>query len=216
MWNNVDGRINAALNRIRKAFRGVLTRVNSTGQVQTIQGRGLAGERIQDNELFQHYGFTSNPLPGTMAVILPLGGKTSHGVIIATENATYRLTGLESGEVALYTDEGAKIVLKRGRIIDVECDIYRVTCKQFEVNAEEKADFNTPMVTASEQVTAQSKITGNGGMAIQGGAGATFEGNIEQTGGNYTTEGDVKAGAISLTGHHHIDSMSGNTSNAKA
>lgn len=216
MWNNVDGRINAALNRIRKAFRAVLTRVNSAGQVQTVQARGLAGEQIQDNELFQHYGFTSNPLPGTMAVILPLGGKTSHGVIIATENAAYRLTGLESGEVALYTDEGAKIVLKRGRIIDVECDTYRVTCKQYVVNAEKKADFNTPMVTASQQVTAQNKITGNGGMAIQGGAGTTFEGNIGQTGGNYTTDGDVKAGAISLTGHHHIDSMSGDTSDAKA
>ncbi|HEN3660477.1 TPA: phage baseplate assembly protein V [Yersinia enterocolitica] len=216
MWNNVDSRISAALNRIRRAFRAVLTRVNSGGQVQTVQARGLAGERLQDNELFQHYGFTSNPLPGTMAVILPLGGNTSHGVIIATEHGAYRLAGLKSGEVALYTDEGAKIVLKRGRIIDVECDTYRVTCKNYEVNAEEKADFNTPMVTASEQVTAQNKITGNGGMAIKGGTGATFEGNIGQSSGNYVTNGDVQAGKISLTGHHHIDSMGGNTSDAKA
>ncbi|QKJ05462.1 phage baseplate assembly protein V [Yersinia bercovieri] len=216
MWNSVDGRINAALNRIRKAFRAVLTRVNSDGQIQTVQARALAGEQLQDNELFQHYGFTSNPLPGTMAVILPLGGATSHGIVIATEHGAYRLQGLKSGEVALYTDEGAKIVLKRGRIIDVECDIYRVTCKNYEVNAENQADFNTPMVNASEQVTAQAKITGNGGMAIKGGTGATFEGNIEQTGGNYVTEGDVQAGDISLTGHHHIDSMSGNTSDAKA
>ncbi|HDL8324274.1 TPA: phage baseplate assembly protein V [Yersinia enterocolitica] len=216
MWNNVDGRINTALNRIRKAFRAVLTRVNSGGQIQTVQARALAGEQLQDNELFQHYGFTSNPLPGTMAVILPLGGATSHGIVIATEHGSYRLKGLKSGEVALYTDEGAKIVLKRGRIIEAECDTYRVTCKHYEVNAEDEANFNTPMVTASEQVTAQSKITGNGGMAIQGGTGATFEGNIEQTGGNYTTEGDVKAGAISLTGHHHTDSMNGPTSDAKA
>ncbi|CFQ99849.1 phage baseplate assembly protein V [Yersinia enterocolitica] len=216
MWNNVDSRINAALNRIRKAFRAVLTRVNSDGQVQTVQARGLAGEQLQDNELFQHYGFTSNPLPGTMAVILPLGGATSHGIVIATDHGSYRLKGLKSGEVALYTDEGAKIVLKRGRIIDVECDTYRVTCKNYEVNAEEKADFNTPMVTASEQVTAQNKITGNGGMAIKGGTGATFEGNINQTGGNYETDGDVKAGFISLLKHHHIDSMSGPTSDAKA
>ncbi|AJJ58912.1 MULTISPECIES: phage baseplate assembly protein V [Yersinia pseudotuberculosis complex] len=216
MWNSVDGRINTALNRIRKAFRAVLTRVNSGGQVQTVQARALAGEQLQDNELFQHYGFTSNPLPGTMAVILPLGGNTSHGVIIATEHGAYRLAGLQSGEVALYTDEGAKIVLKRGRIIDVECDTYRVTCKNYEVNAEEKADFNTPMVTASEQVTAQNKITGNGGMAIKGGTGATFEGNINQTSGNYETTGDVKAGSISLLKHHHIDSMSGSTSGAKA
>lgn len=127
-----------------------------------------------------------------------------------------QLAGLKSGEVALYTDEGAKIVLKRGRIIDVACDTYRVTCKNYEVNAEEKADFNTPMVTASEQVTAQNKITGNGGMAIKGGAGATFEGNIGQSSGNYVTNGDVQAGKISLTGHHHIDSVSGNTSDAKA
>ncbi|MGE4752463.1 phage baseplate assembly protein V [Yersinia enterocolitica] len=216
MWNNVDSRITAALNRIRRAFRAVLTRVNSSGQIQTVQARGLAGERLQDNELFQHYGFTSNPLPGTMAVILPLGGNTSHGVIIATEHGAYRLAGLKPGEVALYTDEGAKIVLKRGRIIDVECDTYRVKCKNYEVDAEEEAYFNTPMVTASQQVTARAKITGNGGMAIKGGAGATFEGNIGQTGGNYTTDGDVQAGNISLTGHHHIDSMSGDTSDAKA
>ncbi len=216
MWNNVDGRINTALNRIRKAFRAVLTRVNSGGQIQTVQARALAGEQLQDNELFQHYGFTSNPLPGTMAVILPLGGATSHGIVIATEHGAYRLKGLKSGEVALYTDEGAKIVLKRGRIIDVECDTYRVKCKNYEVDAEEEAYFNTPMVTASQQVTAQAKITGNGGMAIKGGTGAAFEGNIGQTGGNYTTDGDVQAGNISLTGHHHIDSMSGNTSDAKA
>ncbi|MGE5024610.1 phage baseplate assembly protein V [Yersinia enterocolitica] len=216
MWNNVDGRINTALNRIRKAFRAVLTRVNSGGQIQTVQARALAGEQLQDNELFQHYGFTSNPLPGTMAVILPLGGATSHGIVIATEHGAYRLKGLKSGEVALYTDEGAKIVLKRGRIIDVECDTYRVKCKNYEVDAEEEAYFNTPMVTASQQVTVQAKITGNGGMAIRGGTGAAFEGNIGQTGGNYTTDGDVQAGNISLTGHHHIDSMSGDTSDAKA
>ncbi|MGE4848761.1 phage baseplate assembly protein V [Yersinia enterocolitica] len=216
MWNNVDGRINTALNRIRKAFRAVLTRVNSGGQIQTVQARALAGEQLQDNELFQHYGFTSNPLPGTMAVILPLGGATSHGIVIATEHGAYRLKGLKSGEVALYTDEGAKIVLKRGRIIDVECDTYRVKCKNYEVDAEEEAYFNTPMVTASQQVTVQAKITGNGGMAIKGGTGAAFEGNIGQTGGNYTTDGDVQAGNISLTGHHHIDSMSGDTSDAKA
>ncbi|EKN3348238.1 phage baseplate assembly protein V [Yersinia ruckeri] len=216
MWNNVDSRINTALNRIRKAFRAVLTRVNSGGQVQTVQARALAGEQLQDNELFQHYGFTSNPLPGTMAVILPLGGATSHGIVIATEHGAYRLKGLKSGEVALYTDEGAKIVLKRGRIIDVECDTYRVKCKSYEINAENQADFNTPMVNASEQVTAQAKITGNGGMAIKGGTGATFEGNIGQTTGNYVTDGDVQAGEVSLTGHHHTDSMNGPTSDAKA
>ena len=73
MWNDVDQRIQRAMSGVRQAFRGVLTRADSASATQLVQADGLAGERLQDNELFQHYGFTSNPLPGTMAVVLPHG-----------------------------------------------------------------------------------------------------------------------------------------------
>ncbi|MFJ5428583.1 phage baseplate assembly protein V [Pectobacterium actinidiae] len=212
MWDDIERRINGALTRIRLAFRARLTRVNSAAPVQTFQAKGMAPESLQDSELFQHYGFTSTPLPGTMGIVLPLGGRTSHSIVIATEHATYRLQALEAGEVALYTDEGAKIVLKRGRLIETDCDEFRVNCKQFVVNAEEKADFNTPMVTASEQFTAQRQITGNGGMAIKGGAGASFDGNITQSSGDYQTSGDVHAGSVSLQGHIHNGDSGGTTS----
>jgi phage baseplate assembly protein V len=188
---------------VRNAFRGVLAMVSSDSSVQFVQGEGLAGETMQDNELFQHYGYTSNPPAGTMAVVVPVGGRTSHGIVIATEHSTYRLKALRQGEVALYTDEGAKIVLKRGRIIEAECDVYRVNCKVYEINAAEKSDFNTPMVTASQEFTAEKQIHGNGGMAIKGGTGASFQGNVSQTGGDITTNGDVKASGKSLVGHRH-------------
>ena len=97
-----------------------------------------------------------------------MGGKTSHGIVIATEHGSYRLKALKTGEVALYTDEGAKIVLKRGRLIETDCDVFKVNCKTWEVNASDKADFNTPMLSASEQVTAGGQLNGNGGMAIKG------------------------------------------------
>ncbi|SAZ06111.1 phage baseplate assembly protein V [Citrobacter amalonaticus] len=160
MWSRIDSRINTALNRIRKVFRGVLVRVNSTGGVQTVQAKGLAGESLQDAELFQHYGFTSNPLKGTMAVVVPVNGKTSHSIIIATEHATYRLKELKSGEVALYTDEGSSIILKRGRIIEVNCDEYIVNARnKYQVNtvnygvtATDKAEFETPLLKGSNEV----------------------------------------------------------------
>lgn len=160
MWNKVDQRINAALNRIRNAFRGVLTRVNSTGPAQTIQGKGLGSEQLQDMELFQHYGFTSNPLPGTMAVVLPINGKTSHGIVIATEHGRYRLKELKPGEVALYTDEGCNIVLKRGKIIEANCDDFIVNAKNkysvntadYDVNATNKANFDTPLLKATNDI----------------------------------------------------------------
>lgn len=203
MWNNIDARINRALSGIRRAFRGVLTRVNSAGPVQTVQVNGVAGEQLQDAELYQHFGFTSVPPAGSKAIILPLGGQTSHGIIIATEHMAYRIKALKSGEVSIYSDEGAHVTIKKGRIIDVECDTYQVRCKNYNVTAEEQATFDTPMVTATHQVTAQEKLTGNGGMAIKGGSGASFNGNVTQTGGNYTTDGDVKAGDIGLKTHHH-------------
>ncbi len=206
--NTVKTQIQRALNGIRQAFRGVLTRVNSAGSVQTLQGEGLAGETLQDAELYQHYGFTSNPPAGTQMIALPLNGITSHSVIIATEHGGYRIKGLVTGEVAIYTDEGAKIVLKRGRIIDVDCDIYRIKCKTYEVNASDNADFNTPMLTASEQVTAKSKITGQGGMAISGGSGATVDGGIKAT-------QDIVAGKVSVQRHIHDGDSGGTTSEPK-
>ncbi|WP_025155024.1 phage baseplate assembly protein V [Morganella morganii] len=209
MWNRINQRINSALNAIRMPFRARLNSIDSSGKVQTIQAEGLAKEPLQGQELFQQYGLTSNPPPGTMAVVIPVGGKTSHGIVVATEHGSYRLAGLKSGEVALYTDEGAKIVLKRGKIIETDCDVFRVNCKEFEVNAESKADFNTPEVTTSQRLTAMEQITGNGGMSIKGGTGADFEGNISQTSGSYTTDGDVKAGHISLTGHEHTNGNNG-------
>lgn len=211
MINDIDKRIRRALAGVRQAFRSVLTRVNSGPAVQLVQADGLAGERLQDNELFQHFGFTSNPPPGTMAIMLPVGGKTSHGIVIATEHGSYRLKALKPGEVALYTDEGAKIVLKRGRLIETDCDVFKVNCKRWEVNATDKADFNTPALTASAVVTAQGQINGNGGLAVKGGDGASFEGNVHQRNGSYTTDRDVVASGTSLHGHKHNGDSGGMT-----
>lgn len=115
----IDRRIRALLGGIRLAFRGVLTLVKAAGAVQLVQADGLAGEQLQDNELFQHYGFTSNPAPGTMAIVLPIGGRTAHGIIVATEHGAYRLKNLASGEVALYSQFGQVIKLRADGGIDI-------------------------------------------------------------------------------------------------
>lgn len=169
MWNRIDARINGALNRIRMAFRGVLIRVNSGGDIQTVQGKALATETLQDVEMFQQYGFTSNPPKGTKAIMLPLNGKTSHSIVIATEHAQYRLKKLKSGELAIYTDEGSHIILKRGKIIEVSCDEYIVNAKNkyqvntanYDVTASEQASFETPLLKGSDDIS-DGKSTMNG------------------------------------------------------
>jgi len=173
--------IRRALGGLRPAYRGVLNRVNTKGGVQMTQVSSLASETNPAGEFFQNYGLTSVPPDGAMAIMLPIGGGTSHSIVIATEHSSYHLQGLEGGEVALYTDQGASIILKRNKVIAVECNDYQVKCKRYRVEAEESATFDTPELTATQQVIAEGKISGNGGMAIKGGDGATasFEGNVE-------------------------------------
>lgn len=160
MWDQVDSRIRRAMTGIRRAFRGRLTRVNSAVKIQQAQVNALAGEQLQDAELFQHFGFTSNPPAGTQCVMLPLGGQTSHSLIIATEHEKYRITQLASGEMAIYSMDGAYVAIKRGRIVEVECDIYRVRCKQYNVTTEDfnvaaskGAEFDTPELHGTNEVS---------------------------------------------------------------
>ncbi|EPD7357811.1 TPA: phage baseplate assembly protein V [Escherichia coli] len=205
MWDKVNQRIQQALVAVRQAFRVVTGTVDSSTKVQLLQLNGLAGEQLDGAEYFQHYGLTTSPPPGSMGIAVPLNGNTSHTVVVATEHGAYRLTELKPGEVALYTDEGAKIVLKRGRVIETECDIYRVKCNSFEVEAKDSAGFITPQLTASEQLIAEGKISGNGGMAIKGGKGkytATFEGNINHVGGVITSV-DVTINGVKIGTHKH-------------
>ncbi|VVE59755.1 phage baseplate assembly protein V [Pandoraea captiosa] len=185
-----------AMNTVRLAFRSVIGATDSGGSVQLVSGEALAGENLPDAEYFQHYGLTSNPPAGTMAIVVPLGGATSHSVIVATEHGSYRLKELKPGEVALYTDEGDSFVFMRGRVTHLKTRV-------FTVDAEEAVNFNTPNVNISHQLNVTQAITGMGGMQVSGGDGVSVEGKM-------TVSEDVIAGGVS-TGHHKHPGDSGGT-----
>lgn len=176
MIHEMDSRIKRALGKIRLAFRGVLNLVDSSGPVQLVHVEGLSNEPLPDVELFQHYGYTSNPPADTMAIILPIGGKTSHSIIVATEHGSYRLKNLETGEVAIYTDEGDSIILKRGHVIEVTTQTFRVNASTaielnaptITGNASASIELNTPTVAASADVTAQGEIRDHGSKTMSG------------------------------------------------
>lgn len=189
---------------VRQAFRGVLHLVKSADNIQKVQASGLADETLQDVELMQHFGFTSVPPANTQAVILPIGGQTSHGIVIATENGSFRVKNLQGGEVAVYDESGSSIVLKKGRLIEIDCDVLKIKAKS-------KVDISSPLVETDQVFTAQGQINGNGGMAVQGGSGASFTGEVKQNGGSFSTTGDVKAGSISLKSHKHPGDSGGKT-----
>ena len=194
----------SALGAVRQAFRGKLNLVKSADNIQKVQVSGLADETLQDVELMQQFGLTSVPPAGTQVVVLPMGGETTHSIVIATENGSVRVKNLKSGETAVYDESGSTIILKQGRLIEIDCDILKIT-------ATTKVEISSPIVETDHVFTAQGQINGNGGMAIQGGSGASFTGNVTQTKGSFNTDGDVTANGKSLINHTHRGDSGGVT-----
>jgi phage baseplate assembly protein V len=152
MIRDVQKAIDRALGSIRRPFRALQTAIRLGTMIQLVQADALAGEQLQDAELFQHYGFTSAPLDGTQLIVLPLGGRTAHGIIIATEHGTYRLKLAAKGEVALYSDEGDHVYLKRGRVMEIVTNTLLI-------NAATKVRMETPLVETTGEIKADLDIT---------------------------------------------------------
>ncbi len=109
------------------AARAVLTLVNDKTPLQTLQIQAFADNTIDGIERIQNYGLTSHPKPGAPVIMISFGGQQQHSVAIAVDERRRRPTGLEEGEVCIYTieddpDAGElhRVILKRGRIVEIE------------------------------------------------------------------------------------------------
>jgi phage baseplate assembly protein V len=177
MIDHIEKRISRALGGIRQAFRGVMSRVNSAPKVQLIQAVGLRGENIQAAEYFQHYGYTSNPPEGAMFVMVPIGGKTAHGIVIATEHGSYRLKNLAPGEVAIYDDLGQKIHLTRNGIVIDGAN------KQITITNTPKVRMDIPLLEVTGEIKDKCDTTGK----TMSGMRTTYNGH---------THNDPQGGAV--------------------
>lgn len=93
--------------------RCVIIATNDAKALQELQITALADEELDRVERLQEYGFTSHAHANAEGVIVCVGGNRNHALIIAVDDKRYRLTGLETGEVAIYDDLKQKIILKR-------------------------------------------------------------------------------------------------------
>lgn len=139
----------------RMLVRGTVVLVDSARKLQALQMRLTAGEVKDGLEHFEPYGFTSNPLAGAEGIAAFIGGDRSHGVLLVVADRRYRIQGMEPGEVAIYTDEGAKIHLKRGRIIDIEADVINF-------KAATAVSFDTPAITQTGTITSDGDQVAGG------------------------------------------------------
>lgn len=169
---------------VRQALRAKLKSLLLNTQIQRIGGTGLAGEQLDDMELFQHFGFTSAPPAGTEYIVLPLGGRTSASVIVGTEKGAVRFVLDNQGETCVYNEWGDFAHFKKDRSIHVkakekvfvETKVFRVEATtrielvtpEMLVQASTSARFETPVVQATQLLQPQQLTIGQ----VPGGVGA--------------------------------------------
>lgn len=167
--------------------RGVWQGGDDTPKMQTGQISLLADE-VRDNvERVQQYGLTSMPHPGAEAVVVSVGGNRDHGLAIAVDDRRHRPTGLQPGEVALYTDENAtgdghRIALKR----DQKLELRGADLNAKMTGAVAIESGTTATIKAPTQVNLDTPLTTVSGNITTGGTGKTFSST-----GTWTHTGDV-------------------------
>lgn len=216
--------INKVIQRINSLFsRAEVTLIDDTKKIQSTQVKINEDEILDRIERFQDYGFTSNPLPGSEAMVVFQGGKRSNGLILKVDDRRYRIKSLESGEVAIYTDEGDKIHFKRGKKIEVttsELTINstakvivntqeaEVTCNKTTITSPEVTMISTTKVTMTTPLLEVSGLVACSGLAAGGAAPAPGKvkvtGDIDATGDVKDTVGTMAQIRTIYNSHTHI------------
>jgi hypothetical protein len=155
-------------------IRGIVKQVIE-GFIKLFSASGRTDESFDNREYFQHYGYTSRPLPGAEIIIIKEG---NHIIAIGSDDRRYRLS-IEEGEVALYTDEGDSIHMKRDKTIHIVsgnkliADIANevdINTKVAKVVATVSCDVTSPLAT----VNAATSCIINSPSVLLGGSSGTM------------------------------------------
>ncbi len=165
------------------AARATVLAVDDTQPQQRTQV-GLVGAEVRDQvEHFQPYGFTAVPKAGAEALVIFVGGRRQHPIVMPVNDRRRRLRGLQPGEVAIYTDEGDYLIIRRGGSI--------------EIKGATGVTVTSPNVKFTGSVEIDGDVDIKGNALVEGGSGIVV------------SHGDVAAGTIQLKTHHHTGVQAG-------
>lgn len=164
-----------AMAGVRGAIRAVQTGLTLATRLQRVSVDGLAGESIPELELFQQFGLTSAPPDGSQVILLPLGGRTSAAVVIATEHGAYRFRLDAKGEAALYNQWGDVVHMRQDRTIHlVAATQVLIDAPLLQVNGQIHSTGN---ITSDANITAAGNVFDQGGAKSMAGMRGVFNGH---------------------------------------
>lgn len=185
--------------RIRMCItRAVIKSINDNTNVQQMCLGLFVGELKDKVERFQEYGLTSVPLHGMEALTVFIGGDRNNGVIVAVGDRQFRLKGLKGGEVALYTDEGDTLIMKRDHNIECNTETFTINANKIIMNAKEKVELNTMLTESRGDIKNHGNIEGLAN--IKGVSVIDTKGSMQKIRDTYNSHTHISASPGSPTG----------------
>ena len=189
-----------SLNEVNEKVRGIVERcrvTNASGgtPLRTLQAE-MRYQDVRDNiEHIEAYGLTSEPHVNSEGVALSLNGDPNHTVVIMVADRRYRMTGLKTGEVALYDDLGRSVYLTRDGIV---------------ING---ADSPIQVNTSSTISVKGSSITmeGTGDISLKA-PNISFSATTMKSTGTFSSSGDFYVRGLNVYTHVHNGDSGGTTS----
>ena len=147
--------------------RGIIATTDDDPGMQNVQVSLLYQEGKTKVERMQNYGFSGHAPGQSEVTVVFIGGGRDHGLVIATDDRDSRMTGLAEGEVAVYTNEGDSIVLKRDNTIEVTTktliikatEALTIETKQATIKASEKVTLDAPDILLKGHVEVDGDLT---------------------------------------------------------
>ena len=146
--------------------RAVVSLADDTKKLQLIQLGALADETIDDAEHHQPYGFSSVPLAGAEAVVVFPNGYRSHPLAVVVSDRRYRPTAGQPGEVTVYNNTGAKVVItKDGDIVATPASGRHV--KLGSAAATVAAALASELADLKSRINLWAPVAGDGGASLK-------------------------------------------------
>lgn len=190
--------------------RGLVRLIDPAVAMQALQIEVLQGEVLNGVEHMEPYGFTAHAHPGAESVNLGVNGKRSHTIVLCVADRRYRMQGLAQGEVAMYTDEGDYILLKRDRIIDILAENeFNVTAAIAKLVSSTKVRHETPLTEMTGDLEVAENLEVGGDALIAGNVGISGDALIESdaeidgaldVGGNVNTDSVYQVDGVQVVG----------------
>ena len=111
MIDAIRSQISKAKTQVRQCFLGIVAR----GSSSSLQLKGFADEVLQEVELVQQVGFSSHVPDAAKVVVIPLQGKTSKSIVVATSGGAITIN-VGNGETCIYDQFGHQVLLHENGI----------------------------------------------------------------------------------------------------